>query len=89
MFRNTPSEMRKKGSQNRVTKSLKYQAEVAVGMRVSMVTSNVETDLDITNGTQGEIVGIVLHEDEPPIGHEPIVKLKYLPAYLLIRLSRT
>ena len=35
----------------------------------------------------GEIVGIVLHEDEPPIGHEPMVKLKHLPAYLLIKLS--
>jgi hypothetical protein len=35
-------------------------------MRV-MVTKNVETDLDITNGARGEIVVIVLHEDKPPI----------------------
>ena len=26
------------------------------------------------DGARGEIVGIVLHEDEPPIGHKPMVK---------------
>ena len=34
-----------------------------------MVTENVEMDLNITNGTCGEIVGIVLHEDEPQSMH--------------------
>ena len=43
-----------------------YQVEIAIGMSV-MVTENLETDLDITNGTHGKIVGIVLHEDELPI----------------------
>jgi hypothetical protein len=46
-----------------------------------MVTENVEMDLDITNGACGEIVGIVLHEDEPPIAQGAVVKLRYLPAY--------
>ena len=54
-----------------------------------MVTENVETDLDITNGACGEIVGIVLHEDEPPIVQGAVVKLRYLPAYILVKLSRT
>jgi ATP-dependent exoDNAse (exonuclease V) alpha subunit len=64
--------------------------EIAIGMRV-MVTENVETDLDITNGACGEIVGIILHENEPPIAQEAVVKLRYLqvPAYILVKLSRT
>ena len=78
----------KKGSRNRVTKDLPYQVEIAIGMRV-MVTDNVETDLDITNSTCGEIVGIVLHEDEPLIAQGAVVKLRYLPAYILVKLSRT
>ena len=84
-FRGPPD---KKGSPNRVTKDLPYQAEIAIGMRV-MVKENVETDLDITNGTCGEIVGIVLHEDKPPIAQGAVVKLRYLPAYILVKLSRT
>jgi hypothetical protein len=78
----------KKGSRNRVTKDLPYQVEIAIGMRV-MVTENVETDLDITNGACGEIVGIILHEDELPIAQGAVVKLRYLPAYILVKLSRT
>ena len=42
-----------------------YEIEVVVGMKV-MVTNNVETDLDITDGVRGEIVDIILHPDEPP-----------------------
>ena len=56
-----------------------------------MVTENIHTDLDIiTNGARGEIVDIILHADELPINHEnSIVKLRYLPAYILVKLSRT
>ena len=75
----------KRGSRNRVTKELPYQIEIAIGMRV-MVTENVETDLDITNGACGEIVGIVLHEEEPPLAQGAVVKLRYLPAYILVKL---
>ena len=54
------------------------------------ITENVERDLDITNGASGEIVGIVLHEDEPaPIAQGTVVKLRYLPAYVLVKFSRT
>lgn len=62
--------------------------ELAIGMKV-MVTENVETDLDVTNGARGEIVGIVLHPDEPPLSDESVVILKHLPAYVLVKLGRT
>ena len=54
-----------------------------------MVTKNIEIDLDLTNGAQGEIVDIILHPDEPPIGNAPVVHLKFMPAYILVKLSRS
>ena len=54
-----------------------------------MVTENIEIDLDLTNGARGEIVDIVLHPDEPPVRDEPVVHLKYMPTYTLVKLSRT
>jgi ATP-dependent exoDNAse (exonuclease V) alpha subunit len=54
-----------------------------------MVTENIETDLDVTNGVRGEIVDIILHPDEPPLSSEPIVTLKHLPSYVLIKMQRT
>ena len=61
---------------------------IAIGMKV-MVTENVETDLDITNGARGRIVSIVLHPEEPPLGDHPVVHLKHLPLYILVKLDRT
>jgi len=81
-----------RGKRNRgghTPKDLPYHIEIALGMKV-MVTDNIETDLDITNGARGEIVNIVLHPDEPPINKgEAIIRLKYLPLYLLVKLTRT
>ena len=54
-----------------------------------MVTDNIETDLDITNGARGEIVDIILHPDEPPIGDLPVIKLRCMPSYILVKLTRT
>ena len=62
--------------------------QITIGMKV-MVTKNVETDLDITNGARGEIVDIILDPDEPPIGNDPIVTLKRLPTYILVKMART
>lgn len=62
--------------------------DVAIGMKV-MVTTNVETDLDITNGARGTVVGIVLHEAEPPIGDGDVIHLQHQPAYILVKLDRT
>ena len=58
----------------RKRKDLPSKVELAIGMKV-MVTSNVETDLDITNRAHGEIVDIVLHLNEPTLPDEPIVQL--------------
>ena len=54
-----------------------------------MVTENVETDLDIMNGARGEIVNIILDPNEPPIGNDPIVTLKHLPTYILVKMAHT
>ncbi|PPQ74787.1 hypothetical protein CVT24_003726 [Panaeolus cyanescens] len=78
-----------RGRRKSKTKDLPFRIEMALGMKV-MVTDNIETDLDITNGARGEIVDIVLHPDEPPFDKEQaIVKLKYPPAYILVKMSRT
>lgn len=61
---------------------------LAVGMKV-MVTVNIMTDLDVANGARGEIVDIVLDEDEPPIPNAPVVTLTKPPAYVLVKLTRT
>ena len=56
-----------------------------------MVTQNVETDLDITNGARGTIVGITLHPDEPTVSKatSQYVELQHLPLYILVELQRT
>ncbi|KIJ66821.1 hypothetical protein HYDPIDRAFT_64369, partial [Hydnomerulius pinastri MD-312] len=63
--------------------------EIAIGMKV-MVTQNIETDLDITNGAHGTIVDILLSPDEPPITKlKPVIQLQHLPLYILVKLNRT
>lgn len=52
-----------------------------------MVTMNVETDLDIANGSRGTVQGIILHPDEPEVGNGRRVRLKYLPEYILVKLD--
>ena len=54
-----------------------------------MVTSNIETDMDMTNGARGEIVNIILHLNESPLGDEPIVTFQHLPSYILVKLKQT
>jgi len=55
-----------------------------------MVTFNVETDLDIANGSRGEITKIVLDERETEFSPTAaIVELTYPPVYVLIKLNRT
>ena len=59
-----------------------------MGIKV-IVTQNMETYLDVTNGARGEIVDIILDLDKPPVWNEPTIKLKCLPAYILVKLMRT
>ena len=61
--------------------------EIAIGAKV-LVTQKIDTDLDVMNGAQGKSVDIVLHPDKPPFEGGPIVKLKYLLAYILFKMER-
>ncbi|PSR70805.1 hypothetical protein PHLCEN_2v13327, partial [Hermanssonia centrifuga] len=96
--RNQPAELtlaeryavacRSKTESRRQRKDLPHTLELAKGMKV-LVTENLQTDLDLTNGSRGEIMNIILHEDEPPISGDGVVYLKYLPAYVLVKMGRT
>jgi len=77
----------KKGKRRR-DKGLPDSIHLAIGMKV-MVTNNLQTDLDITNGARGIIIDIILNPDEPPLDEGSVVKLKYLPECVLVKLSRT
>jgi PIF1-like helicase len=79
---------RNKGSNRRKRNVLPSRIHLARGMKV-MVTNNIETDLDVANGARGEIVDIILHPEEPPVADEPIVRLQRMPAYILVKLTRT
>ncbi|THH11175.1 hypothetical protein EW146_g8134 [Bondarzewia mesenterica] len=67
---------------NQFLQNLRY------GMKV-MVTTNVETDLDVMNGARGEIVDIILHPDEPDLERKPDVELQHMPVCILVNMQRT
>ena len=77
-----------KTEKRRKCKDLPWRIELSKGMKI-LVTDNVEMDLDVTNGAQGEIVNIILQPDEPPPGDKPTIYLKYVPSYILVKLNRT
>jgi hypothetical protein len=54
-----------------------------------MVTQNVETDSDITNGARDTIGDIILHPDEPLLPDTNTVELVHILAYILVKLNRT
>ena len=64
---------------------LMKEVELAIGMPV-MVTSNIHTDLDLTNGARGEVVGIILHDHFP---HATTIRLQQPPQYVLVKFPRT
>ena len=66
-------------------KGLPESIHLAIGMKV-MVTNNLQTDLDITNGAHGVITDIILSPDEPPLEEGPVVALKNLPECVLVKL---
>ena len=60
---------------------------LGIGIKV-MATFNVEMDLDVANGARGEIIKIVLDENKSNYSPaQSIVRLKYPPAYVLIRMK--
>ncbi|KAI5983647.1 hypothetical protein EDD15DRAFT_2109312, partial [Pisolithus albus] len=73
----------------RYLQQLPYDMDVFVGVKV-MVTENVETDLDITNGARGTVVGIICHPDTAPTQEDTaIVSLEQLPLFILVKMDRT
>ncbi|KAI9057348.1 hypothetical protein FKP32DRAFT_1544355, partial [Trametes sanguinea] len=80
---------RLKTESSRKRKDLPEDLELAVGMKV-MITTNIETDLDLANGTRGVITRIVLHPlERVHDATSAIVKLKYMPLFVLVKLERT
>lgn len=77
-----------KNSKRGRKKDLPETIHLAIGMKV-MVTNNLQTDLDITNGARGVIVDILLHRNEPPPEDGSLVALKFLPECVLVKLDRT
>ncbi|KAF9781548.1 PIF1-like helicase-domain-containing protein [Thelephora terrestris] len=69
-------------------KGLPEFIHLAIGMKV-MVTNNLQTDLDVTNGARGIIADIILNPDEPPLDEGSVTTLKHLPECILVKLSRT
>lgn len=73
----------------RLLQQLPNEIVVALGMKV-MVTENVETDLGITNGARGVIVGIICHAEEPSVADDnENVSLQRLPLFILVKMDRT
>ena len=69
-------------------KDMPDQLSLAIGMSV-LITENIETDLDITNGARGHITGIILHPDEQSESESSIRVLNRLPIYILVALNQT
>ncbi|KAK7683381.1 hypothetical protein QCA50_013643 [Cerrena zonata] len=65
------------------------EIRIAKGMKI-MVTLNIETEMDVANGTRGEIVDILLASDKPPLTPGMrTVRLRKPPAYVLVKLPHT
>ena len=79
---------RSSSERRRRRKDLPETVELAIGMKV-MVTNNIATDLDITNGARGTIVDIFLNPEELPLEDGAIISLKHLPQCVLLKLNRT
>lgn len=78
----------KSAKRRRSKKDLPEMVHLAIGMKV-MVTNNLQTDLDITNGARGVIVDILLSRDEPPLEEGSMATLKFVPECVLVKLDRT
>jgi hypothetical protein len=83
----TKSGEKKDGGEERA--GLTKSVELMIGMPV-MVTTNIQTELDVANGSRGEIVGIVLHPSEKDWKEEDCIRnLTQQPPYILVKLLRT
>ena len=80
----------KRGSRNKRHEHgrLPNEVELALGMKV-MVTFNVSTNLDMTNGARGHIVGSTRRERGETSGRTHSVRLQYPPLYVLMSINWT
>ncbi|KAF8440513.1 hypothetical protein L210DRAFT_821242, partial [Boletus edulis BED1] len=67
---------------------LQATVKLALGMRV-LVTRNIDTQEDITNGARGTVVDIVLNADEPFHNdtYSSITHLQHPPSFILVELD--
>ena len=63
---------------------LQRTLQLAIGMHI-LITLNIKTELDLTNGAKGTIIGMILHPDEE-VTSAPIVHLHHTPICILIKL---
>lgn len=78
-------EINKKTDNNELPLTL----ELAIGMPI-LITQNLHTEHDITNGARGVIVDIVLDSSQPtPSQSLPTVHLHRPPAFILVRLDHS
>ncbi|SRR6266404_3395225 len=68
--------------------NLPDEITLSVGMN-AMVTINVETDLDIANGSRGQILLIALHKELQQIRSGCVVTLSKPPVFALVKLQST
>ena len=78
-----------RGRNQREHGGLADEVDITIGMEV-MVTFNVSTDLDVANGTRGQVVDIVVDAREEISASNTQTKvLQYPPVYILIRMLHT
>ncbi|KDN44040.1 hypothetical protein RSAG8_05772, partial [Rhizoctonia solani AG-8 WAC10335] len=77
----------KTGGQNR-RGNLPDTVEIAIGLEV-MVTLNIETELDVANGSRGTIQKIIFDPREPVDTTSRKVTLQHLPLCILVKIHRT
>ena len=77
------------GRNQREHGGLADEVDITIGMEV-MVTFNVSTNLDVANGTRGQVVDIVVDAREEISASNTQTKvLQYPPVYILIRMLHT
>ncbi len=86
MARNHP---RQREGKNREHGGLPDELTLSVGMNV-IITINVQTDLDVANGSWGKIIAITLQvQDKQAAKNNLVVKLTQVLAYVLVKMERT
>ncbi|KAG8678010.1 hypothetical protein FRC08_018128 [Ceratobasidium sp. 394] len=77
----------KRDANSKDNNRLPDEIPLAVGMEV-IVTLNVDTELNVANGTRGTIGAIALYPNEPTFDQAaPVITLRRLPLHILVKMS--